>query len=225
MLFRLQQLDSNILPRNQPSNVITGGNVPFGSPGFGSITETSVGSLHVISTMVRNFEDMVGFFVITAGIPCGSVVTATGTAGLDTVRTFSCGTPKAQALCCPLPPPVRSPSPSSLPLPPRSSLWRPPHLCLWPPPLPHPPSSSSFSPPLPSAFTHPSTPWRAQLTSQSRTSATNSSCRCSLPSSACRQSHPRSTRPTCCLTACASMAAALSTCPLLGRLVCSSRPS
>ncbi|KAJ9520764.1 hypothetical protein QJQ45_007606 [Haematococcus lacustris] len=138
-LFRLQQLDSNILPRNLPSNVITSGNVPFGSPGFGSITETTVGSLPVISTMVRNFEDMVAFFVITAGIPCGSVVTATGTAGLDPVRTFSCGTAKAQALCCPLPPPVRSPSP--FPPPPKSP---PPP----PPPSPSPPPPPSPSPPI-----------------------------------------------------------------------------
>ncbi|KAL6753784.1 hypothetical protein V8C86DRAFT_3028559 [Haematococcus lacustris] len=92
-LFRLQQLDANILPRNLPSNVITSGNVPFGSPGFGSITETTVGSLATISTMVRNFEDMVAFFVITAGIPCGSVVTATGTAGLDPQYEFYISTP------------------------------------------------------------------------------------------------------------------------------------
>ncbi|KAL6752244.1 hypothetical protein V8C86DRAFT_2760195 [Haematococcus lacustris] len=106
-LFRLQQLDAAILPRNEPASVVTSANAPFGAV-YGSITETVVNSLPAISTMVNNTNATMPFFVVTAGIPCGSVVTVSGTPGVDPVKVFSCST--IASLCCPPPPPVR-PSP------------------------------------------------------------------------------------------------------------------
>ncbi|KAJ9505443.1 hypothetical protein QJQ45_012460 [Haematococcus lacustris] len=84
-LFRLQQLDAAILPRNEPASVVTSANAPFGAV-YGSITETVVNSLPAISTMVNNTNATMPFFVVTAGIPCGSVVTVSGTPGVDPVK-------------------------------------------------------------------------------------------------------------------------------------------
>ncbi|KAL6753376.1 hypothetical protein V8C86DRAFT_470819 [Haematococcus lacustris] len=102
--------------------------------------------------MVNNTNATMPFFVVTAGIPCGSVVTVSGTPGVDPVKVFSCST--IASLCCPPPPPVRpSPPPPVSPPPPPPN--RPPP----PPPLPPPPfSPAPLTLAVPTSPSHPGCP-------------------------------------------------------------------